>query len=49
MVMNIHADYTLLNLKNKGGTIKEYKIPYGGLFEFVSCANYCKLFIALSF
>lgn len=26
----------------KGGVRSKYVIPTGGLFEYVSCANYCK-------
>ena len=26
----------------KGGVRSKYVIPSGGLFEYVSCANYCK-------
>lgn len=46
---NIHADNTLLALKaqkdkkcDKGET-GGYQIPHGGLFNYVSCANYSKL------
>lgn len=38
MWANIRADEVLVGLKKKGGG---YKVPRGGLFEFVSCANYC--------
>ncbi|XP_028983139.1 3-oxo-5-alpha-steroid 4-dehydrogenase 2b [Betta splendens] len=38
MAVNIHSDYTLRNLRKPGEVI--YKIPTGGLFEYVSGANY---------
>ncbi|XP_021495924.1 3-oxo-5-alpha-steroid 4-dehydrogenase 1 [Meriones unguiculatus] len=38
MVINIHSDYILRNLRKPGET--GYKIPRGGLFEYVSAANY---------
>ncbi|XP_006903192.1 PREDICTED: 3-oxo-5-alpha-steroid 4-dehydrogenase 1 [Elephantulus edwardii] len=38
MVMNIHSDYILRNLRKPGET--GYKIPRGGLFEYVTAANY---------
>ena len=37
-VENIRADQTLRNLRRPGET--GYKIPRGGLFEYVSCANF---------
>jgi hypothetical protein len=52
LVLNIHADTVLLNLRAQKEQEKAsnstapgaggYKIPYGGLFEYVSCANYSK-------
>mmetsp|Transcript_39029 Transcript_39029/g.58917 ORF Transcript_39029/g.58917 Transcript_39029/m.58917 type:complete len:143 (-) Transcript_39029:127-555(-) len=36
--MNLHADHILRNLRQPGE--KEYKIPHGGLFEYVSGANF---------
>jgi 3-oxo-5-alpha-steroid 4-dehydrogenase 1 len=36
--INQHADDVLLNLRKPGET--GYKIPHGGLFEYVSCPNY---------
>ncbi|XP_065188370.1 3-oxo-5-alpha-steroid 4-dehydrogenase 1-like [Sycon ciliatum] len=38
LLLNIHADGVLRNLRKPGET--GYKIPRGGLFEYVSCANY---------
>ncbi|CAJ0919556.1 unnamed protein product [Ranitomeya imitator] len=38
MVVNIHSDYILRNLREPGET--GYKIPRGGLFEYVSGANF---------
>jgi 3-oxo-5-alpha-steroid 4-dehydrogenase 1 len=36
--INIHSDRIIRNLRQKGET--GYKIPYGGLFRFVSSPNY---------
>ena len=50
-ILNIHADTVLLNLRAQRDKEKDrdksekaggYRIPYGGLFELVSCANYSK-------
>lgn len=47
-ISNIHSDNTLLGLKSQKDKNKlsnktgGYQIPYGGLFEYVSCANYGK-------
>eukprot|EP00049_Salpingoeca_infusionum_P026767 m.27827 g.27827 ORF g.27827 m.27827 type:complete len:271 (+) comp8979_c0_seq1:476-1288(+) len=38
MAINIHSDYTLSNLRKPGET--GYKIPRGGMFEYVSGANF---------
>uniref|UniRef100_A0A665WAC5 3-oxo-5alpha-steroid 4-dehydrogenase (NADP(+)) n=1 Tax=Echeneis naucrates TaxID=173247 RepID=A0A665WAC5_ECHNA len=38
MAINIHSDYILRNLRKPGE--EAYKIPTGGLFEYVSGANY---------
>ena len=35
---NLHSDHILRNLRKPGET--GYKIPRGGLFEYVSAANY---------
>ncbi|MHA1777308.1 MAG: 3-oxo-5-alpha-steroid 4-dehydrogenase, partial [Promethearchaeota archaeon] len=37
-IINIYSDYILRNLREPGEN--GYKIPYGGLFRFVSCPNY---------
>jgi hypothetical protein len=36
--VNIHSDHLLRGLRARGGS--EYRIPHGGLFRYVSCANY---------
>lgn len=36
--INQHSDWILLHLRRPGET--GYKIPYGGLYRFVSCPNY---------
>ena len=38
--LNLQADSILRNLRQPGDT-ERYKIPYGGLFEYVSAANFC--------
>lgn len=44
LILNIHSDKTLLAIRSKkegkDSHSKEYAIPTGGLFEYVSCANY---------
>ncbi|GJD07491.1 3-oxo-5-alpha-steroid 4-dehydrogenase 1 [Galdieria sulphuraria] len=37
-IINLHSDHILRNLRKPGE--KGYKIPHGGLFRWVSCANY---------
>ncbi|XP_076918719.1 steroid 5-alpha-reductase DET2-like [Bidens hawaiensis] len=37
MVVNVRSDMTLVRLKEMG---KGYRVPKGGLFEYVSCPNY---------
>lgn len=36
--INVASDHTLINLRRPGET--GYKVPRGGLFEYVTCANY---------
>ncbi|XP_064821362.1 3-oxo-5-alpha-steroid 4-dehydrogenase 2-like [Oncorhynchus masou masou] len=38
MAINIHSDHILLNLRKPGEVV--YKIPKGGMFEYVSGANF---------
>ncbi|KAK0409994.1 hypothetical protein QR680_004886 [Steinernema hermaphroditum] len=38
MMINIHSDHILRNLRKPGET--DYKIPVGGMFEYVSGANF---------
>ncbi|XP_006875031.1 PREDICTED: 3-oxo-5-alpha-steroid 4-dehydrogenase 1 [Chrysochloris asiatica] len=38
MLINLHSDHILRNLRKPGET--GYKIPRGGLFEYVTAANY---------
>ncbi|XP_029284163.1 3-oxo-5-alpha-steroid 4-dehydrogenase 2a [Cottoperca gobio] len=38
MTINIHSDHILRGLRRPGETV--YRIPYGGMFEFVSGANF---------
>jgi protein-S-isoprenylcysteine O-methyltransferase Ste14 len=37
-IINLHSDYIIRNLRKPGET--EYKIPYGGMFKYVSCPSY---------
>lgn len=37
-VINLHSDHIVRNLRKPGET--EYKIPYGGMFKYVSCPSY---------
>jgi 3-oxo-5-alpha-steroid 4-dehydrogenase 1 len=37
-VVNRHSDWTLRNLRRPGDST--YKIPYGGLYRWISCPNY---------
>ncbi|CAG0920357.1 unnamed protein product [Notodromas monacha] len=39
MAINLHSDHVLRSLR-KNDSEGGYKIPYGGLFQFVSAANY---------
>jgi 3-oxo-5-alpha-steroid 4-dehydrogenase 1 len=38
MALNLYSDHILRNLRKLGED--GYKIPYGGIFKFVSCGNY---------
>ncbi|XP_049912490.1 3-oxo-5-alpha-steroid 4-dehydrogenase 2-like, partial [Epinephelus moara] len=38
MIINIHSDHILRGLRRPGETV--YRIPHGGMFEFVSGANF---------
>lgn len=38
MAINIHSDHILRNLRKPGE--KDYKIPKGGFFKYVSAANF---------
>ncbi|XP_039902000.1 3-oxo-5-alpha-steroid 4-dehydrogenase 2-like isoform X2 [Simochromis diagramma] len=38
MIINIHSDYILRGLRKPGEVI--YRVPHGGMFEFVSGANF---------
>ncbi len=38
MIINVHSDHLLRNLRKPGET--GYKIPRGGMFEYVSGANF---------
>jgi hypothetical protein len=38
LCINQHADWVLIHLRKPGET--GYKIPYGGLYRFISCPNY---------
>ena len=38
MAINIHSDYVLRNLRAPGE--KGYKIPFGGVYAWVSCGNF---------
>jgi 3-oxo-5-alpha-steroid 4-dehydrogenase 1 len=40
MAINLHSDHILRNLRKTGEKETEYKIPYGGVFRWVSCGNY---------
>lgn len=44
-IINLQSDDILFQLKARGsrpGQKTKYSIPYGGFFEYVSCANFCK-------
>ena len=37
-IINMHSDYIIRKLRKPGET--EYKIPFGGMFRYVSCPSY---------
>lgn len=37
-LMHIHSDYIIRNLRKPGET--DFKIPYGGMFRYISCPSY---------
>jgi len=37
-IINMHSDHIIRNLRVPGET--EYRIPYGGMFKYVSCPSY---------
>jgi hypothetical protein len=37
-IINLHSDHIIRNLRKPGET--EYRIPYGGMFKYVSCPSY---------
>jgi 3-oxo-5-alpha-steroid 4-dehydrogenase 1 len=39
-LINLHADDYLISLRSPGEKNGSYKIPRGGMFEYVSAANY---------
>ncbi len=43
MVINIHSDHIIRNLRRPGDTA--HHIPYGGMFRWVSSANYFGEFV----
>lgn len=38
IIINLHSDYIVRNLRKPGET--EYKVPYGGMFKYVSAPSY---------
>ena len=38
IIINLHSDKIIRDLRKPGET--EYKIPYGGMFRWVSCPSY---------
>ena len=44
---NLYADHVLLNLRKPGDKPGSYKIPSGGIYEYISCPNYGKLFLKM--
>jgi len=42
MAVNMHSDHTLISLRRSSDDVADavYRIPEGGMFEYVSCANY---------
>ena len=38
VIINLQSDHILISLRK--GNEKGYKIPYGGLFKYISCPNH---------
>jgi protein-S-isoprenylcysteine O-methyltransferase Ste14 len=39
-IINRRADRTLLQLRDSAAAPGDYKVPYGGLYRYISCPNY---------
>ncbi|KAF4720251.1 3-oxo-5-alpha-steroid 4-dehydrogenase 1, partial [Perkinsus olseni] len=40
LLLNLHSDHILRNLRKGEGDGQKYYTPYGGMFRFISCPNY---------
>lgn len=47
-ILNIHADTVLMNLRKETDKPGSYRIPYGGLFQYISCPNYGTFFVLIN-